>query len=172
MEQEKRIDNNSILFIGLANEYCNILENSEGIEKDEFIVRMLKLLPRIYISATDLSLPDEDSDIYIEPHLEEPYYDSVRRNIEQIMGENDTFLEVFEEDMKFSDTPIAASISECLADIFQDLYDFIQSVKDVPQSRINEILCVCKENFNSRWGQILCNVLRALHSAKYNDLNI
>ncbi len=164
----ENISKNSILFIGLANEYCNFLEQLEEISEDEFVSKMLKLLPRIYISATDLSFPFVEESIYIEPHLEEPYYDSIRRSIELVMGEDDTFLEVFEEDMKFSDTPIAASISELLADIFHDLYNFIHSVKDAPQSHINDFLYVCKENFDMYWGQTLCNVLRALHSVKYH----
>ncbi len=164
----ENISKNSILFIGLANEYCNFLEQLEEISEDEFVSKMLKLLPRIYISATDLSFPFVEESIYIEPHLEEPYYDSIRRSIELVMGEDDTFLEVFEEDMKFSDTPIAASISELLSDIFQDLYNFIHSVKDAPQSHINDFLYVCKENFDMYWGQTLCNVLRALHSVKYH----
>lgn len=162
------INNNSILFIGLANEYCKLLENAEDCDKGSFIGQMLKILPRIYISATDLQLPAFEESIYIEPHLEEVYYDSVRRNLERIMGEDDTVLEAFEEDMKYSETPIAVSISEYLADIFQDLYNFIHSVKDAPQSHINDFLCVCKENFDAYWGQKLCNALRALHSVRYN----
>ena len=32
-----KISNNSIMFIGLANEYCNLLESSDGMEKSELI---------------------------------------------------------------------------------------------------------------------------------------
>jgi hypothetical protein len=165
------ISKNSIMFIGLANEYCNLVENSEDFEKEQFVEQMLKILPRIYISASDLELPIYEDSLYIEPRLEEVYYDSVRRNMERILGEDDTVLEAFEEDMKFSDTPIAVSISEYLADIFQDLYNFVHSVKDAPQSHINDFLCVCKENFDAYWGQKLCNALRALHAVKYNSNN-
>lgn len=168
----ERISNNSITFIGLANEYCNILEHVENIERDSLIVQMLKLLPRLYITACDMDLPDYEEGLYISPYLEEEYYDSVRRNLERVFGEEDTFLEVFEEDMKFSDTPIAVSISEYLADIFQYLYDFIHSVKDVPQDHINDFLYVCKENFEAYWGQALCNVLRALHNIRFNNQSI
>lgn len=165
------ISNNSIVFLGLANEYCNLLENTEDCERNDFVSRMLKLLPRIYITATDMDFPDLENDIYIEPRLEEDYYDSIRRNLERIFAEDDTYLEVFVEDMKFSDTPIASSISENLADIFQDLYNLIHSAKDAPQSHINDFLSVCKENFEAYWGQTLCNVLRALHSIRYNNQN-
>ena len=113
------INKNSIAFIGLANEYCQLLEQVAEIEKDEFVNELLRLLPRLYISISDMESIELESEIYIESYLEEVYYDSIRRNIETVIGEDDTFLEVFEEDMKYSDTPIAVSISEYLADIFQ-----------------------------------------------------
>lgn len=163
-----KVSNNSISFLGLANEYCKLMESDSNIGKEEFIDAALRLLPRLYITASDLSFTGIVDDIYIQPCLEEDYYESVRRRVETLLGEDDVFLEVFEEDMKFSDTPIAASIAECMSDIFQDLYDLINSVKDAPQSHINDFLYVCKDHFEAYWGQTLCNVLRALHAVKYN----
>lgn len=166
------ISSNSILFIGLANEYCKILESTaaSGIEKETFVNKLLQLLPRIYIAISDFKTDGiEDNDIFIDTFLDEVYYDSIRRNAEMLLGEDDTFLEVFEEDMKFSDSPIAVSISEYLADIFQYLYDFINAVKDASDEHLNSCLCVCKENFEIYWGQTLCNVLRALHRIKYDN---
>lgn len=165
-----QITKNSILFIGLANVYCQTLESAANLEKEEFVDKMLKLLPRLYISIADFSPESIDDSIYIDAFLDEIYYDSIRRNLEMVLGEDDTFLEAFEEDMKFSDTPIAASVSEYLADIFQHLYDFIHAVKDAPEEQINNCLNICKENFEMYWGQTLCNVLRALHRIKYNNL--
>lgn len=163
------INKNSIAFIGLANEYCQLLEQVAEIEKDEFVNELLRLLPRLYISISDMESIELESEIYIESYLEEVYYDSIRRNIETVIGEDDTFLEVFEEDMKYSDTPIAVSISEYLADIFQYLYDFIHSIRDASEERYNNCLFLCRENFEMYWGQTLCNVLRALHKIKFSN---
>lgn len=163
------INKNSIAFIGLANEYCQLLEQVAEIEKDEFVNELLRLLPRLYISISDMESIELESEIYIESYLEEVYYDSIRRNIETVIGEDDTFLEVFEEDMKYSDTPIAVSISEYLADIFQYLYDFILSIRDASEEHYNNCLFLCRENFEMYWGQTLCNVLRALHKIKFSN---
>lgn len=165
-ENSSKLSPNSIAFIGLAHEYCTNIENAREAEREDFIDAMLKLLPRLYISASDIKV-DSEPDIYIDEKLDEDYYDSIRRNVEALMGPDDTYLEVFESDMKYSDTPIADSISEGLADIYQDLYNFIASVKDAPQDVINEIIAVCKENFETYWSQKLCNVLRALNNLKY-----
>lgn len=163
-----KLSNNSILFIGLANEYCQTIENAGNTEKPEFIDRILKLLPRLYIAISDFNKEETDDTVFIDSYLDETYYDSIRRRLEGLIGEDDTYLEVFEEDMKFSDTPIAASVSECLADIFQYLFDFINAVKDASDEHLVNCMSFCKDNFEMYWGQTLCNVLRALHRIKYN----
>ena len=170
MDNTSKISPNSIAFIGLANEYCTTLANAQQYEQAEFVDSMLKLLPRIYISATDISIGNEP-EAYIEPYLDEDYYESVRHHVEMVMGPDDIYLEVFESDMKYSDTPISASIAEGLTDIFQDLFNFVNNVKDAPQEQISDYVAVCKENFETFWGQRLCNVMKALHDIKYNHDN-
>ena len=170
MDNTSKISPNSIAFIGLANEYCTTLANAQQYEQAEFVDSMLKLLPRIYISATDISIGNEP-EAYIEPYLDEDYYESVRHHVEMVMGPDDIYLEVFEADMKYSDTPISASIAEGLTDIFQDLFNFVNNVKDAPQEQISDYVAVCNENFETFWGQRLCNVMKALHDIKYNHDN-
>lgn len=168
----KIINTNSIAFIGLANEYCAALENVRETMREDFVTNMLRLLPRLYITATDLTvnmIPDEEP--YISPALEEDYYDSVRLGVEQIMGPDDVYLEVFEEDMKYSDTPVSASISEGLTDIFQVLYNFLSCVKDAPDHLAGMALLAVQEDFKNYWSQILCNTLRAVNNLEYNSFD-
>lgn len=164
------LNTNSLAFIALCNEYCATIEDVRESEKDEFVQSMLRLLPRLYISATDLKVEAlDEEDAYLEPILDEDYYESVRCGIENLMGPEDIFLEVFEEDMKYSDSPIAASISESLADIFQVLYNFVGMVKEAPEHLIPLALVAVRDEFQSYWSRILCNVLRALNQVRYNS---
>lgn len=172
MESSTVLNNNSLAFIGLCNEYCQTLESARETECDDFIAAMLRLLPRIYITASDLKIDDLGlEEPYIDGRLDEDYYDSIRRSIENLLGPDDTYLEVFEEDMKYSDTPIAASVSEGLADIFQVLYNSLEAIKDVPNELIDQALIAVKDDFQSYWSRILCNVMRALNHIRYNALN-
>lgn len=160
-----------IAVTALCADYCRTLEGCRDMEPYDFIGKMLNLLPRLYLAFTDVS-PDEDfipedSEAYFESYVDEDFYDSIRRNIEVLLGPEDTFLETFEENMKYSDTPIAASISECLADIFQPLFNFISIVKDTEGEKMEAAYSECRENFESYWAQTLCNVLRALNHLKY-----
>lgn len=170
------LPNNILAFIALANEYCSTLESASEAVPNEFTGSMLKLLPRIYISATDLKNSDEvasriDEMVYIEPSLDEDYYDSVRRSLEGLLGEHDTYLEVFEEDMKYSDTPIAANVSESLSDIFQVLFNFLEMVRDAPEEMILTTVAAVTIDFESYWGQVLCNVMRPLHQIHYQNFS-
>lgn len=170
METSPILNSNSIAFIGLANEYCTALENCRELERDEFVATMLKMLPRIYIVATDLSVAlINDEDAYLESALDEDYYDSIRSNVESLTGPDDIYLEVFEEDMKFSDTPVSASISEGLADIFQVLFNFLATVRDSTDETIALAIQSVQEDFRNYWSSTICNVLRALNSLAYRD---
>ena len=164
---------NALAFLALCNEYCVATENAREAERDEFVATMLRLLPRLYIAASDLRAADNDgieepADTYLTPVLEEDYYDSVRTGIEELMGSDDTYLEVFEEDMKYSDTPIAASVSEGLTDIFQSLYNLLENIKSAPDHVTLSALVAAKEDFESYWSRILCNVMRALNNIRYS----
>lgn len=159
------LNSNSIAFTGLAHEYCNAVENAREYEQGDFVRTMLKLLPRLYISATDLAVDDDcHFDAYIDAALEEDYYDAVRRGMEQLFGPDDVYLEVFEEDMKFSDTPVSASIAEGLADIFQVLYNFLATVRDTTDETVSLALASVSDDFKAYWSSTLCNVLRALNA--------
>ena len=81
------------------------------------------------------------------------------------LGEANDYLEVFDETMDFSESAVSASIAEDLADIYQDMKDYLVSYSVGTLEIMNESLWQCIENFNLYWGQKLVNTLRAIHNA-------
>lgn len=160
---EQKLSPNSLAFIALTNEYCHTLENASSLSKTVFANNMAKLLPRIYISALDIKEGLNITENGIMAALEEEQYDTVRNSVALVMGEDDIYLEVFEEDMQYSDTPIAASVSENLADLYQEFFNLVASLHDLPTTTQQELLEQCRDNFNQYWSQTLCNVLRAIN---------
>ena len=162
---------NSLAFIALSNEFCQAVETVATVASSRaFVADMLRLLPRLYLTASDLrpdALLTPDDTPVLESYLEEDYYEQVRDNIETLLGSDDVYLEVFEEDMQYSDTPIRASISENLADIFQVLYNFVSTVRDAPADVINEALHAVRDDFGTYWSQRLVNVMRPLNQLRY-----
>lgn len=168
--EESALNPNTIAFIGLCNEYRLAIENAREAERDEFVDQMLRLLPRLYISATDLKVDPlvEDEEPYMADALDEDYYEAVRRSMESLLGPDDTYLEVFEEDMKYSDTPVAASVSEGLADIFQVIFNFLSTIRDSTDENMALAILSVRDDFRAYWSAKLCNVLRALNHIKYS----
>lgn len=158
-------------FVALAADYCAAVEQpwiSE--EKETFVARMLLLLPRIYLGISEASSaasPDFVEGEYFAEYVDEEMYENVRKNVAALLGEEDTYLETFEQDMKYSETPIAASISEGLADLYQNLYNFVRRVRDSDGEALSGALLECKEDFGDYWSQTLCNVFRALNAIRY-----
>ena len=101
--------------------------------------------------------------------MTEEIYEVLRLNLAELMGEKDDYLDVFVEDMVYSDQPIKKSVSEDLADIYQDIKDFIFVFQLGLNETMNDSLAICRESFGMLWGQKLVNTLRALHDAKYNQ---
>lgn len=162
----------------LATRYCVTLEQAENMERAEFVAAVLGMLPRLYWEFAELpareedtdtvSLDDEEEDYYAD-YVDEDHYNQVRLTLARLMGEQDTYLETFEEDMQYSETPIGASISEGLADIFQALYNFVSVVKDTDGEGLERAYGACREQFREYWAQTLCNVMRPLNAIRYNN---
>ncbi len=162
------MNNNSLAFTALCNEYCATLEHASQMEERQLVGAMARLLPRIYICAADLQEPSLEEDGYIDGYLQEETYDQIRQQLEALLGEDDTYLEVFESDMKYSDTPIGASLAEGLADLFQVFYNYIETVRDAPDDLAAAAITAVHEDFKLSWGQTLTNIMRHIHSIYYN----
>jgi hypothetical protein len=157
--------------VTVAVEYCAFLEGTEGKSRMEFVDTIVKILPLLYLKATLLPKYELlDDDYYPEAFVTEDNYNIVRANINIIMGEKDDYLDVFMEDMKYSETPILATVSENLADIYQELKNFAMAYKNATdEEQMMNALAEVKEGFQFSWGQKLVNVQRALHEVRYSE---
>ena len=171
MEQTSQVifDKNSIEFVTVAAEYCSFIERSREIERNKFVDKALKILPLLYLKASLIPECELIGEGDLEVFVTEDDYEWVRRSVAELLGVQDDYLEVFLPDMAYSDTPIKKCISEDLADIYQDLKDFIGVFQLGLNATMNDSLYVCKEHFAEYWGQRLVNTMRALHDVKYNQ---
>ena len=157
--------------VTVAVEYCAFLEGAEGKSRMEFVDTIVKILPLLYLKATLLPKYEMlDDDYYPEDFVTEDNYNIVRANISMLMEEKDDYLDVFMEDMKYSESPILTTVSENLADIYQELKNFAMNYKHaVDEVSMMNALSVVKEEFQYSWGQKLVNVQRALHVVRYSE---
>ena len=171
MDKQAAFDKNTVEFVTVAAEYCAFLEQVYDKEPSRVVDVLSKLLPLVYLKASMISASEPEG-LYMEEAVTEPDYDAIRMSLQEKFGENDDYLEVFVEDMKYSDTPVRKCISEDLADIYQALKNFVNSYRSGLDEVMEEAVAVCTEGFRTYWGQTLTNTLRAIHNVRYNsDVN-
>lgn len=164
-------DKNTIEFVTVAAEYCAFLESCRRYNSKSFFDKSVKLLSLLYLKTSLLPNLEDSSFSDLQQFVTEASYENLRQNITCLTGQYDEYLEVFQEDMQYSDTPIVAYISEGLADVYQDLKDMISNFQSADIQIMNDALRDCKDNFQAYWGQKALNTLRAMHNVLYADID-
>lgn len=170
MEEKSDIvfSRNTVEFVTVAAEFCAYLEQANTRTRKEFVDTMLKILPLLYLKAQMLPNEERINDEDLEDFVSEDSYEILRINISDLLGDKDTYLDVFVEEMKYSDTPITKNISEDLADIYQDIKNFVCLFQVGINETMHDAIIECNEHFRLYWGQRTVNTLRALHDIAYN----
>ena len=162
-------DRNTIEFVTVALEYCAFIEKAGDTSLFDFVDKATKLLPLLYLKACLLPDIEPEGDAGLEWTVTEEIYESVRTRVAGLLGERDPYLDTFHTDMRYSDTPIAAFISENLADIYQNTGDFVALFRQGNEEVAREAVALCRATFRDYWGQQLLNALKALHAIRYNE---
>ena len=170
MEEKSDIvfSRNTVEFVTVAAEFCAYLEQANTRTRKEFVDTMLKILPLLYLKAQMLPNEERINNEDLEDFVSEDSYEILRINISDLLGDKDTYLDVFVEEMKYSDTPITKNISEDLADIYQDIKNFVCLFQVGINETMHDAIIECNEHFRLYWGQRTVNTLRALHDIAYN----
>ncbi|MDD3077481.1 MAG: DUF5063 domain-containing protein [Paludibacter sp.] len=156
-------------FVTVAAETCLFLEKTTEQTRSEFVSKAVKILPLLYLKAAVLEIPAPVFDSVVERFVTEEDYLFVKEQLEQLLGADDSYLEVFHPDMALSDTPIAAFVSESLADVYQEIKDFAANYQTMDTDVMNDALVMCLNAFGEHWGQKALSALRALHAVRHGD---
>jgi len=156
-------------FVRTALEFFVLVEKHTQTGREFFIDNMIKVLPLLYLKISIIPPVEENYDSDLETKVSEEMYNRVEESISQLLGNDNLYLETFHPDIRLSDSPVAVKISEDVADIYQDLGNFIAVFKNGQKETMNDSLALCVQNFEKYWGQRLLNALRALHYLKYSD---
>lgn len=159
----------AISLAGLAVEYCKVLSAENVEDTKSFIREVLRYLPRIYVTISDLDngqgRDDDWSDggVFYDSVTEEQYQ-QIQQHVSSILGQHDMYLDTPADQMQYSDTPVAVSLAEQLADIYQCMGDFAATVGQITPDLIDEVLAELKNRFRTYLSDILCSALRAANN--------
>lgn len=163
---------NVVEFTSAANEFCKYAEHSVELKGDELLKILQRILPFLYLKASLLPSLDPFFEEGNEKFVTEADWFRIHDKLRDKLGTADDFLEVFDERMNDSEGPVISSLSENLADIYQDLKDFLLLYQTGTKEVMNDALWECRQNFENFWGQKLTNSLRAIHRFIYSGEEI
>jgi hypothetical protein len=174
------MDNNSdpvysrhvIEFVAVANEFSRYTEHASGLDGGELMKILQRLLPLLYLKASFLPVLTPVFDDGNEKFVTEEDWQAVYYAFRKKFGSADEYLEVFDESAKENDGPIVSSLAENMADIYQDIKDFLLLYQTGTNEVMNDAIWECKMNFENYWGQKLVNSLRAIHKFVYSGEEI
>ena len=154
----------TIEFVTVATQTCLFLEHSAEYERHDFIEKILCLLPLLYLKTRLLKEPEALLEGEPQHFVQEDDYNYIQAGVKNLLGTDDAYLEVFLNDIQYSDEPITAYISENLADIYQELKDMAAAFQTGQEEVMNDAVLACLTAFREHWGQKLLNAMRALHA--------
>lgn len=153
-----------IEFVAVANEMCSFLEQTGGFSRVDFVDKTRKILPLLYYKASLLPVTEAVLEDGTEKFVTEEDWQNVHNAILNKLGRHNDYPEVIDPVIKDTEDRVGGSIAENLADIYQDLKDFVMLYRMGTLELMNDALWECMQHFDQGWGQKLLNSLRAIHN--------
>jgi hypothetical protein len=171
-KQDPVYSRNVVEFTAVAAEFCKYTEHASELKGDEMLRILQRLLPLLYLKASLLPKMEPFFEDGNEKFVNEADWSRIHESFSQLLGTADDYLEIFDEKFEDSETPVPSSISENMADIYQDLKDFLLLYQTGTQEVMNDAVWECRMNFENIWGQKLVNSMRAIHKFIYSGEEI
>lgn len=158
-----------IEFTAVANELCSFLEQAGSFPRLDFIDKSRKILPLLYYKATQLPVTESLYEEETGKFVTEEDWNAIHDSILQKLGRYNDYPEVIDPMYRDTDDAVGGSIAENLADIYQDIKDFVMRYHMGTVELMNDAIWECMQHFDQSWGQKLLNSLRALHNLMHGS---
>lgn len=156
--------------ITVANEYCIYINEIDAYNQDQILAYLHRICPLLYLKGSLLPHIEIDADDeqinerFVTQEQWETVFNSIRNKIKSI----DEFLVIAPHE-KLDFNPVKYSIAELLADVFQDLKDFIWLYQKTTLNAKGNAISSCKLLFEQNWGFKISLIQNALHSIIYGQ---
>jgi hypothetical protein len=169
---DKRTDpvysRNVVEFVAVANEYCKYAEHAGELKGDEMLKILQRLLPLMYLKASLLPALEPFFEDGNEKFVTESDWNRIHNSFREKFGTANDYLDFHEDRLSGPETLVSSSLAENMADIYQDLKDFLLLYQTGTKEVMNDAIWECRLNFENFWGQKLVNAMRAIHKFIYS----
>jgi len=155
-------------FVTVAGEFCIFVENVSRFPKKDLLDKLRKLLPLLYIKTSLLPKVEPFYDDGNEKFVTEEDWENVHTQLKTKLGYHDEYPDIYDPLTHEQIEESIASISDNIADIYQDLKNFISLYNIGNEEMMNDALWECTMNFEEYWGQRLVSALKAIHMVYFS----
>lgn len=153
-------------FITVANDFCIFIEKSISYDKETILEYVNKVTPLLYIKGVlipDILPSNPDAN---EKFVTEEMWTDIYSALKNILDKDDTAY-ITENTKDENAQLIKISISELIADMYQDLKDFIllyqKNTKDAKENAVKSV----RDYFLTHWGQRSIFILKTSFDILY-----
>ncbi|MFC2089272.1 DUF5063 domain-containing protein [Bacteroidota bacterium] len=159
-----------IAFVRLANEYCIWLE---ALEDDgmTFIRNAVRNLSNVYASVVKIGDVEPLMESGNEKYVTEQMWSGIFQKVSLMLGQHNSYLRIAESDEYDRSDLVTHTISEDLADIYQDLKDFTHQYRIGIEEIMNDAVWEVLDNFDNYWSEKLLQALLALNKLLVKKIN-
>lgn len=152
-----------LAFVKAANTCCSYLEELKSDEGRAFIIESLKHLSTVYTTFLELGETEPVLESGLEPAVTEQEWSALFQKVAGVLGPYNDILRVAGEEEFDRSELVNHTISEDLADLYQELKDFTVSYSLGIEELMNDAAWEMKVRFGEQWGTKLLRALLALH---------
>ena len=148
--------------IRIAHEYNTFTEDLEKKKLEDIINFYQKVLPLMYLKASllpDMKVSDETAN---ERYVAEEHWEAIFMKLKTKFDKADEYWELDE-----NNDSVKASLSEKIADIYQDTKDFVVPFQKNQMAAKENAVFEMKRLFKVHWGPRSNSVLNHLHTILY-----
>jgi hypothetical protein len=153
---------NVVEFVTVGVEYCAFMEKLNQKTYSTFVPVLQKLLPFLYLKASMVEKPVTLCCDTLETFVTEVDYENIRQGAATLLGQYDE---------EFTGEEVV-SVSECLADVYQDMKDFLMNYKGGNEEVMNDAVYNVTDNFELFWGKRLLQALTIVHKITYIEPDV
>ena len=158
---------NTLEFVTVCNDFCITMSYPDKTDFLSLTDYMVKVLPLLYLKAALLPEVEVSNPEMNQRFVTQEEWEKLFLELRKLIGDNDEFWYI---DPNIENTePLKGSLSEHLADIFQDLQDFLllyqKNSLDAKENALNEV----SKSFRMYWGYRLVNTHKILHHFSVRD---